>query len=228
MNLNNLKGHIPDNVIAQIPNVIKTFKIDTTLRMAHFLSQCYYESGGFIHVTENLNYSAISLKCNFPKHFLGNLADSYAKKPEKIASRIYGGRLGNGPEATREGFKYLGRGYIQLTGKDNYKAFSDSISVDCINYPELVATKYPLASAAWFFTKCLEYADLGNSYGNITSVTECVNGGTKGLNDRVKLFDEFYKLLNSEPTATPENITKPKSFIRLLIDFVNKIFHTKL
>ena len=115
--LDKLKGHIPDSVIEQIPDTAKKFNITTPLRLAHFLSQCGHESGGFKLVNENVNYSAAGLKGIFGKYFPGNLAESYARQPQKIASRVYGGRMGNGDESTGEGYKFRGRGYIQLTGK---------------------------------------------------------------------------------------------------------------
>lgn len=197
IDLSKLKGHIPDSVITQIPTVMEKFQINTPLRLAHFLSQCGHESGGFRAVQENLNYSADGLKRIFPKYFPGNLAESYARNPEKIASKVYGGRMGNGPESTKEGFKFRGRGYIQLTGKDNYTAFGKSIGEDTVSNPDLVATKYPLASAAWFFSKngLNAIADRGADSATVTAVTKRVNGGTIGLADRIKHFNEYYHLL---------------------------------
>jgi putative chitinase len=195
LKLDKLKGHIPDSVIAMIPDTATKFQINTPLRLAHFLSQCGHESGGFKVTQENLNYSVDGLKKVFPKYFPGNLAESYAKQPEKIASKVYGARMGNGDESTKEGYKFRGRGYIQLTGKDNYKAFGQSINEDVTANPDLVATKYPLLSAAWFFQRCLSKCDLGATKDAITSVTKCVNGGTNGLEDRIKHFNEFYSLL---------------------------------
>jgi len=116
-----LRDYIPANVLSQIPDTITKFGINTPLRLAHFLSQCAHESGKFKVAEENLNYSADGLKKIFTKYFPGNLAESYARQPEKIASRVYGARMGNGDETTKEGYKFRGRGYIQLTGKDNYK-----------------------------------------------------------------------------------------------------------
>ena len=190
-----LKGHIPDEVIAQIPDTAAKFKIDTPLKLAHFLAQCGHESGNFKVVNENLNYSVDGLKKIFPKYFPGNLSESYARNPEKIASKVYGGRMGNGGEETKEGFKFRGRGYIQLTGKDNYTAFGKAINEDVIGNPDLVSTKYPLLSAAWFFSKnCLSKC-VDASEASVTSVTKCVNGGTIGLPDRIKHFKEYYHLL---------------------------------
>ena len=197
LNIDKLKGHIPDAVIAQIPETAAKFNITNNLRLAHFLSQCGHESGGFKAVSENLNYSADGLKKIFPKYFPGNLAESYARNPEKIASKVYGGRMGNGDETTKEGFKFRGRGYIQLTGKANYTNFAKFIGEDTVANPDLVATKYPLASAAFFFdsNKLWAICDKGADDATVTAVTKRVNGGTIGLPDRIKHFKEYYNLL---------------------------------
>ena len=197
LNLEKLKGHIPDAVIAQIPETSAKFNITNNLRLAHFLSQCGHESGGFKAVSENLNYSADGLKKIFGKYFPGNLNESYARQPEKIAARVYASRMGNGDEASKEGFKFRGRGYIQLTGKANYTNFTKFIGEDCISNPDLVATKYPLASAAFFFdsNKLWAICDKGADDATVTAVTKRVNGGTIGLADRIKHFKEYYNLL---------------------------------
>jgi putative chitinase len=196
--LEKLKGHIPDSVIAQIPDTAQKFNITTPLRLAHFLAQCGHESGGFKHIQENLNYSADGLKKIFPKYFPGNLAESYARNPEKIASKVYGGRMGNGDETTKEGYKFRGRGYIQLTGKQNYTNFAKFIGEDTVANPDLVANKYPLASAAFFFdsNKLWAICDKGADDATVTAVTKRVNGGVIGLSDRIKHFKEYYSLLN--------------------------------
>ena len=198
LDLNKLKGNIPDAVIAQLPDTIAKFELNTSLRLSHFLAQAGHESGGFKVVTENLNYSAEGLQRVFPKYFPGTLEESYARNPQKIANRVYGGRMGNGPEASGEGFKFRGRGYIQLTGKDNYKAFDAVVPEDILANPDLVATKYPLLSAAWFFHKngLHKIADGGATDAVVTSVTKRVNGGTIGLADRIKHFKEYYTLLS--------------------------------
>ena len=195
--LEKLKGHIPDSVIAQISDTAAKFGITNTLRLAHFLSQCGHESGGFKAVSENLNYSADGLKKVFGKYFPGNLNESYAKQPEKIAARVYGGRMGNGDEASKEGWKFRGRGYIQLTGKSNYSEFDKIVEDDITNNPDLVATKYPLMSAAFFFNKngLWSICDKGADDATVTAVTKRVNGGTLGLADRIKHFKEYYALL---------------------------------
>ena len=197
LKLENLKGHIPDAVIAQIPDAAKKFNITNPLRLAHFLAQCGHESAGFKAIQENLNYSADGLKKIFPKYFPGNLAEGYAKNPEKIASKVYGSRMGNGDETTKEGFKFRGRGYIQLTGKDNYTKFAKFIGEDTVSNPDLVATKYPLASAAFFFdsNKLWDICDKGSDDATVTAVTKRVNGGTIGLPDRIKHFKEYFALL---------------------------------
>jgi len=197
LNIEKLKGHIPDAVLVQIPDTAKKFNITNNLRLAHFLAQCGHESGGFKAVSENLNYSADGLKKIFGKYFPGNLNESYARQPEKIAARVYASRMGNGDEASKEGFKFRGRGYIQLTGKANYTNFTKFIGEDCVSNPDLVATKYPLASAAFFFdsNKLWSICDKGADDATVTAVTKRVNGGTIGLADRIKHFKEYYNLL---------------------------------
>jgi putative chitinase len=192
-----LKGHVPDAVIAQIPDTAAKFNITNPLRLAHFLAQCGHESGGFKAVSENLNYSAKGLLGTFGKYFNATTAAQYERKPEMIASRVYGSRMGNGDEASKEGFKFRGRGYIQLTGKSNYTNFTKFIGEDCIASPDLVATKYPLASAAFFFdsNKLWSICDKGATDADVTAVTKRVNGGTIGLPDRIKHFKEYYALL---------------------------------
>jgi putative chitinase len=196
VNLTKLKGHVPDAVIAQIPEVMTKFGIDTALKLAHFLAQCGHESGGFKVVNENLNYSADGLVKIFGKYFNASTAPAYARQPEKIANRVYSSRMGNGNEASGDGWKFRGRGYIQLTGRDNYTAFGKSIGVDIPANPDQVATTYPLLSAAWFFSKnCLKRC-VDASDATVTSVTKCVNGGTIGLADRLKHFKEYYQALS--------------------------------
>lgn len=198
MDINKLKGHVPDAVIAQLPDTIAKFELNTPLRLAHFLAQAGHESGGFKAVNENLNYGAKGLLTIFKKYFPTEAkAKEYERKPEKIANLVYGARMGNGAEATGEGYKFRGRGYIQLTGKDNYKAFDAVVAENILEQPDLVATKYPLLSAAWFFHKngLHKIADGGATDAVVTSVTKRVNGGTIGLPDRIKHFKEYYNLL---------------------------------
>jgi len=198
MDLKKLKGHIPDSVIGQLPDTIAKFELNTPLRLAHFLAQAGHESGGFKAVKENLNYGAKGLRGIFGKYFpTDEKALLYERKPEKIANLVYGGRMGNGPEASGEGYKFCGRGYIQLTGKANYMEFDKVVAENLMEQPDLVATKYPLLSAAWFFHKngLHKIADGGATDAVVTSVTKRVNGGTIGLPDRIKHFKEYYTLL---------------------------------
>jgi len=195
--LDKLKGHIPDSVIAAIPDTAAKFNITNVLRLAHFLAQAGHESGQFKATSENLNYSSKGLLGIFPRYFTPALAESYARQPQKIANRVYGGRMGNGAEATGDGFKFRGRGYIQLTGKDNYTQFDKTVPEDILANPDLVSTKYALMSAAWFFDKNKLWAicDKGADQATVTAVTKRVNGGTIGLPDRIKHFNEYYNLL---------------------------------
>lgn len=192
-----LKGHIPDLVVSQIPDTAAKFNITTPLRLSHFLAQCGHESGGFKALVENLNYGSKGLLGTFPKYFNVTTAAQYERKPEMIASKVYGGRMGNGVESTKDGWKFRGRGYIQLTGKDNYTAFDKFVTENIIESPELVATKYPLMSAAWFFdkNKLWTVCDKGATTEVVTAVTKRVNGGVIGLADRIKHFNEYYSLL---------------------------------
>ena len=199
LKLEKLKGHIPDSVIAQIPDTAAKFQINTPLRLAHFLAQCGHESGGFRLTKENLNYSAKGLNGTFKKYFPTlDSAVPYERKPEKIANKVYGNRMGNGPESSGEGAKFCGRGYIQLTGKENYTAFGKSINEDILSNPDRVASDYALLSAAWFFSKngLHKMADGGATDAVVTSITKRVNGGTIGLAERIKHFKEYYSLLS--------------------------------
>ena len=195
MNLDKLKGHIPDQVLIQLPETISKFELNTPLRLSHFLAQASHESGNFRVVTENLNYNSRGLLATFPKYFNNTTSLLYEHKSEKIANIVYASRMGNGDKSTGDGYKFRGRGYIQLTGRNNYIAFSKAINEDMTLHPELIATKYPLLSAAWFFSKnclgkCTDASDAA-----VTAVTKCVNGGTIGLPDRLKHFKEYYHLL---------------------------------
>ena len=196
--IDKLNGKLPQAVLNELPLVMEKFGISNSTRLAHFLSQVAHESGNFKFVNENLNYGAKGLLSIFKKYFPTEaLAKSYERKPEKIANKVYASRMGNGDEASGDGYKFRGRGYIQLTGKDNYKAFSDFIGEDCVANPDLVATKYPLTSAAFFFhkNKLWDICDKGHSHDVVTAVTKRVNGGTIGLDDRIKHFEEYNHLL---------------------------------
>jgi len=190
-----LTKHLPENVYVQILDVVIKYKINTPLRLAHFLSQCHHESAGFNVVEENLNYSAEGLLRTFKKYFAQEQAQEYAHNKVRIASRVYANRMGNGDEASQEGWLYRGRGYIQLTGKDNYAAFNDQLPEDILKNPDLVATRYPMLSAAWFWdhNNINEMCDNGN----VVDVTKRVNGGLNGVDDRWDLFAHYYDILKN-------------------------------
>jgi putative chitinase len=193
-----LKTHIPDSVLGEIPLIASKFEINTILRLSHFLGQCSEESGKFTKTSENLNYSAERLLQIWPKHFTAIIAKKYAHSPQTLGAYIYANKLGNGDEASKEGWAYRGRGYIQLTGKVNYSAFAAVIDPTIIANPDLVSTKYPLASAAWFFQKnhLNTIADTGMTTDVLTHITKIVNGGILGLSDRIIYANNFYKLLS--------------------------------
>lgn len=198
LNLSNLKGKVPDAVLSQIASAAAKFNISSSLRLAHFLAQCAHESGGFKRVSENLNYSAQRLRQVFPKRFPDNAtANAYANNAEKIGNRIYANKIGNGDEASGDGYKFRGRGYIQLTGKSNYHDFAQFIGENTENNPDLVADKYPLASAAFFFDShgIWNVCDQGATDDVVKKVTRCVNGGYFGLDERLKYFKTYYALL---------------------------------
>jgi putative chitinase len=200
MDINRLINIIPSTVLNQIPQVMEKFQINTQLRLCHFLAQCAHESWNFTATTENLNYGPVALLKTFGKYFNETNVEAYARKPEKIANLVYGNRMGNGPESSGDGFKYRGRGYIQLTGKINYQAFDKIVAEDILAKPELVATKYPLLSAAWFWNSrnLNVLADKGTTDADVTAITKKVNGGTHGLVDRIAKFNKFYsKLIDS-------------------------------
>jgi putative chitinase len=199
MKLDALATKIPAQVLSEIPSVIEKFSITSPLRLAHFLSQCAHESGNFRAVTENLNYGAAGLRSIFGKYFKDDAsAKAYERKPEKIANKVYASRMGNGDEASGDGWKFRGRGYIQLTGKDNYSQFDKVVEDDILANPELVATKYPLMSAAFFFEKnnLWKVCDGGADKEDVIAVTKRVNGGTHGLEDRLAKFSLFNSLLS--------------------------------
>jgi putative chitinase len=198
MKLDALSKKLPANVMDEIPLIMEKFGIDNPLKLSHFLSQCAHESGNFKFVRENLNYSADGLRKIFPKYFPTiEVANKYARQPEKIANKVYASRMGNGDEASGDGWKYKGAGYIQLTGKDNYAAFDKFVDDDIMANPDLVATKYPLTSAAFFFhkNKLWDVCDKGHGDDVVLAVTKRVNGGTHGLADRQEKFDLFHSTL---------------------------------
>ena len=168
----------------------------TPVRAAHFFAQTSHESGGFKAFSENLNYSAQGLQGIFGKYFPGNLEESYARNPEKIANRVYASRMGNGDEKSGDGFKFRGRGALQLTGKDNYKAFSDYLKKpEIMTNPDLVATTYSFESAMFFFdkNKLWSICDQGVNDASILALTKIINGGTHGLADRSEKTKKYYE-----------------------------------
>jgi putative chitinase len=173
------------------------YEINTPQRVAAFMAQCAHESGGFRALKENLNYKAASLRRVFPKYFPDdNIAAHYAGKQEMIANRVYGGRMGNGPEETGDGYKYCGRGLIQLTGKSNYQAFADSIETPVEEIPEFLATfEGAVQSACWFWeaNNLNQFADRND----ILTMTKRINGGTIGLEDRIKHYNHALHVLGA-------------------------------
>ena len=180
--------------IPHINTVLPKFGIDTPLRKAHFLSQLAHESGGLKYTSENLNYSAKGLRSVFGKYFkTWEQAKAYERQPKKIANKVYANRMGNGDEASGDGWKYRGRGLIQLTGKDNYERFSRDYGIDCVNNPDLLLDpEWALTSACWYWQKrkINQFADDDD----IHMVTKRINGGTNGLNHRQHYLEAFKRL----------------------------------
>lgn len=168
----------------------------TPVRAAHFFAQTSHETGGFKAFSENLNYSAQGLQGIFGKYFPGNLEESYARQPEKIANRVYADRMSNGNEASGDGWKYRGRGALQLTGKANYEAFAKYLGHnEVLENPDLVATKYAFESAMFFFerNKLWTICDKGINDAAILALTKRINGGTHGLEDRKVKTYKYYQ-----------------------------------
>ncbi|KIO50978.1 glycoside hydrolase [Flavobacterium hibernum] len=175
----------------------EVLKIQTNEDLSHFIGQIAHETGDFNSDTENLNYSAKGLITTFKKYFptLDSTKD-YANQPQKIANRVYANRMGNSDENSGDGFNYRGRGALQLTGKANYKLFSDYVGEDCVKSPGLVSTKYFFESAKFFFdnNKLWNLTKTVND-ASIITVSKRVNGGTNGLQDRISKTKDFYRLL---------------------------------
>jgi putative chitinase len=168
------------------------FEINTPQRRAMFLAQCCHESGHFRAVSENLNYKADSLSRVFPKYFKDVDPNDYAKQPEKIANRVYGNRMGNGDDASGDGYRFRGRGLIQLTGKSNYVACSEDLEVDLIENPDyLLSPEGAARSAAWFWDS-RDLNDLADA-GDVVGATKKINGGTIGLEERTELYEDALK-----------------------------------
>lgn len=177
--------------MVELNRISKEYSVNSTLRAAHFLSQCSHESANFTQKEENLNYSKERLLTVFPHYFNDlEIAAQYEHNPEKLGNYIYANRIGNGPAYTGDGYRYRGRGYLQLTGVTNYRSFNRFVSTNVVNYPDLVATSYPLTSAAWFFncSSIWPVCDKGSSDADVEAVTRRVNGGINGLSERIQLF----------------------------------------
>ena len=205
LTLSQLKQLLPKNPYVEhwhhaLSQLLPDYDINTPNRIAAFVAQCAHESGGFMVLKENLNYKAATLRKIFPKYFTNDqIAQEYASKPNKqvaIASKVYANRMGNGDEASQEGYKFCGRGLIQLTGRSNYQAFADSLEMDINDVPEYLATFEGAAqSACWFWetNKLNQWADTGD----ILTLTKRINGGTIGLEDRKKHYDHALHVLGA-------------------------------
>ena len=191
-----LKSELPKVAFDNLEACATKYQINTPLRLAHFLAQCAHESGNFKRTTENLDYSGERLRQVFPKYFNHDLITQYERRPESIANKVYANRMGNGSELSGDGWRYRGRGYIQLTGKNNYQRFDLIVPENIVANPDLVATEYPLLSAAWVWDVCKlnEIADRGASENEVAAITKKINGGMNGIAERVEWFNEFYRL----------------------------------
>jgi len=169
----------------------------TPVRAAHFFAQTAHETGGYKAFTENLNYSSSGLRSIFGKYFLNeSIANNYSRKPEQIANRVYASRMGNGDELSGDGWRYRGRGALQLTGKDNYAAFAKYCNrPDVMSDPDIVATELAFESAMFFFerNKLWAICDQGVNDSTILALTKKINGGTHGLDDRNEKTKKFFK-----------------------------------
>lgn len=197
-----LKQLLPNNPYVEnwhhaLVQLLPDYDINTPKRIAAFIAQCSHESGGFRVLTENLNYKAAGLRRIFPKYFpTDELAKQYEKQPRKIANRVYASRMGNGDESSGDGFRYCGRGLIQLTGKSNYQNFADSLEMKVEDVPDYLATFEGAAqSACWFWetNNLNRFADAGD----ILNMTKRINGGTIGLEDRKKHYDHALHVLGA-------------------------------
>lgn len=196
-----LKAILPGNPYVEhwheaLCKILPDYDINTTKRVAAFLAQCAHESGGFKALKENLNYRAETLSKVWPKYFPPNIAAQYAHNQEAIANRAYANRMGNGDEASGDGFRYCGRGLIQLTGKSNYQAFADSIETPVEEIPEFLGTfEGAIQSACWFWesNNLNALADKGD----LITMTKKINGGTLGLEDRTKHYNHAIHVLGA-------------------------------
>jgi putative chitinase len=205
LTLSQLKQLLPKNPYVEhwhhaLEQLFPDYDINTPRRMAAFIAQCAHESGGFMVLKENLNYKAATLRKIFPKYFPNDqIAQEYASKPNKqvaIASRVYANRMGNGDEASQEGWKFCGRGLIQLTGRSNYQAFADSLEMSIDDVPDYLATfEGASQSACWYWEsqKLNQWADKSD----LVTLTKRINGGLIGLEDRKKHYDHALHVLGA-------------------------------
>jgi putative chitinase len=189
-----------DHWCEALNKILPDYDINTPQREAAFLAQCAHESGNFTALQENLNYRAVTLRKVFPKYFPTDaIAEQYASQPNKaelIANRVYANRMGNGDEASGDGYRYCGRGLIQLTGKSNYQAFADSIEMNIEDVPAFLETfEGAIQSACWFWesNNLNQYADKDD----ILTMTKRINGGTIGLEDRIKQYEHAKLVLGA-------------------------------
>ena len=186
-----------DHWYTALSQALPDYDINTPQRVAAFLAQCGHESGGFTAIKENLNYKAESLVRVWPKYFPNmDVANQYAHNQEKIANRAYANRMGNGPEESGDGYRFCGRGLIQLTGRSNYQAFADSIETDINDLPEYLATfEGCVQSACWFWeaNNLNQYADNGD----LVTMTKKINGGTLGLDDRTARYKKALQIMGA-------------------------------
>lgn len=193
---NNKNPEMCKYYIDALNKILPEYKINTKLRLCHFLAQILHESGNLKYKSENLNYSAKALRSVFPKYFkTDEIANQYARKPEKIANRVYANRMGNGDEASGDGWLRRGRGLIQLTGTDNYKACTKALNVDLMKNPDLIISNAEICmkTACWFWSskKLNELADKDD----IKSITKRINGGYNGLDDRNSILKKAKSVL---------------------------------
>ena len=205
LTLNQLKQLLPRNQHVSywhhaLEQLLPDYEINTPRRMAAFIAQCAHESGGFTTLKENLNYKPMSLRKLFPKYFdTDELAQQYCSKPNKqaaIANRIYANRMGNGDEASGDGYRFSGRGLIQLTGRATWQEFADSIETSLADLDEYMQTFEGACQSACFFwesRKLNQYADAGD----IVTLTRKINGGTIGLEDRKKHYEHALHILGA-------------------------------
>ena len=186
------KPEFQQGMVDNMNQIFEIYEINTPLRIAHFLAQAMHESGEFSINTENLNYSAPGLMRTFPRYFPdSHTAEQYARKPEMIANRVYSNRMGNGNEASGDGWRYRGRGIFQLTGKDNYTRYGNAIGIDLINDPEAAydpVISLQVACEYWKSRNMNPDAD----HDDIVMITKKINGGTIGLDDRKHHFHLLY------------------------------------